>query len=244
MQLGNFTEREVIQGDKLSAKENVDKPMVVLVREHRTGIKTRHNQDPNEPGRYKPEGGEGVHVDVGMVATNEVFVDVLWMGGAIVDSLSPYVGQAVPVKLYWKPSDKGGNPYISVRPLDGNELLLAQQWAAANPMRFDAERQQRAAQAAAQPAVQVPGAPATPPSWAVPPAAPAPTPAPAVVPGPIAATPAQVAQQWAPVAPAQQAAPATPPPAPAPAAAVANINDPAVQALLAQIAGGQVPPPA
>jgi hypothetical protein len=260
LQLGTFTEREAgPQGDKLSARDNVDKPLIVVVREHRTGIKTIHNQNPQEPARYKPDGGEGVHVDVALIAENRVFVDVLWMGGAIVDSLSPYVGQVLPVKLYWRASEKGGNPYVSVKPLDGPELVLAQQWAAANPTRFDAERQQRAAAAAAQPTAGVPGAPTTPPEWAMPAAAPAvgtPAPAPAqqpvaAAPGPIAGIPAEMytaaqqyfaAQQSAAPAPAAPA-PAAPTPAPAPAPVAAT--DPTVQALLAQIAaGGQLPPTA
>ncbi|GAA0632445.1 hypothetical protein GCM10010174_61890 [Kutzneria viridogrisea] len=210
MQLGQFTEREPAQGDRLSAKENLNKPMIVLVREHRTGIKTAHNSDPNERG-YKPDGGDGVQVDVALVGTNEVYLDVLWMAGAIVDNLAPYVGQAVPVKLATATSAKGA-AYITVKGLDGAQLAQAQQWAAANPNRFEQERAQRAAQAAAAPTPQVPGAPAAPPAWAAP--APAATPPPA--------------------------APAAPPAATgAPAAA---LQDPAVQALLAQLAGGQLPP--
>lgn len=209
MQLGNFTEREAgPQGDRLTAKDNVDKPMVVLVREHRTGIKTKFNSDPNQQG-YKAEGGEGVQLDIAVLATNEVFIDVLWMNGAVVDNLAGYVSQAVPIKLAWQPSVKGGNPYLTVKPLEGQELALAQQWAAANPTRFETERAQRVAQAA-QFQQQTPQA------------APAPVTQPPV---------AQPVQQYA-----------APTPAAVPAQQVADVNDPAVQALLAQIAGGHLPP--
>jgi hypothetical protein len=214
MELSTFTERERSDGDRLQAKEAVDRLLVVLVREHRTGIVTK----------FKPDGGEGVTVDVADVRTNEVWIDVLWMNGAVVDNLAPYVGQPVAIKLVWTPSASGGNPYIGVKALEGAELAAAQQWAAVNPTRFDQERSQRAAAAASDEAQQIPGAPAQPPAWVPQPA----TPAPAAAPLPPAA----------PVPPAA----ATPQPAPANPAPVADPNDPAVQALLRQIAGGQLPP--
>lgn len=186
MQLGTFTPRTHSEGDSFPAKEAVDRSLIVLVREHRTGIVTK----------FKPEGGDGVVVDVADTATNSVWIDVLWMNGAVVDNLAPYVGQPVAVKLEWVASSKGGNSYISVVPLEGAVLAQASAWAAANPNRFDLERQARAAKAS-KPA-------STPPV----PAAPSAPPAPAA--------------------------------APAPATTV-NVNDPAVQALLAAIAGGQAP---
>lgn len=257
MELGSFEPRSAGDGDRWQAQEAAERPLVVLVREHRTGIVTQ----------YSPNGGEGVVIDVADVRVNQCWISVLWMNQAIVDNLAPYVGQPIAVKLVWTPS-KSGNKYLAVQPLDGPELALAQQWVASNPTRFDLERQQRAAAAAAQPTVQVPGAPTTPPEWAVPaagqtPATPLPVAAPqpaAVTPGPIAQIPQGVAataeqmyaaaQQY--LASQQVAAPA---PAPAPAAvpvqqatapavtpAPAAAIDPTVQALLAQIAaGGQVP---
>lgn len=168
MQLGTFTPRSFdSDGDQLSAKDAVDRPIVVLVREHRTGIKTKFNSDPNKNG-YKPDGGDGVTVDVADIRTNEVWLDVLWLNGAVVDNLAPYLGQTVPVKLIWQASNKGGNNYITVIPLDGQDLALAQQWALTNPHRFDTERATRAQQtsAAVTPAAS---APAVAPGPAVPP---------------------------------------------------------------------------
>lgn len=213
MQLAGFTKREPVTGDRLPAKEAADKPLVVLVREHRTGIKTKYNNDPARPG-YKPEGGEGVQLDVADLTTDSVFIDVLWMNGAVVDNLAPYVGQALPVKLVWTASAKGGNAYLTVEGLDGAELAKAQAWAVANPNRFDTERAQRQANAQSftQPAVTA-------------------------QPGPIAAMPQQFATngaQLATVPPAQ----AKPAPAPNNHGAV-DVTDPAVQALLHQIASGQ-----
>lgn len=259
MELGSFEPRSAGDGDRWQAQEAAERPLVVLVREHRTGIVTQ----------YSPTGGEGVVIDVADVRANQAYVNVLWMNQAIVDNLSPYVGQPIAVKLAWTPS-KSGNKYLAVQALDGAELAQAQQWAAANATRFDLERQQRAAAAAAQQTAGVPGAPATPPEWAVPAATPTPVAAPApvvaqpvaVTSGPAAgispdlyaaaqqylaaqqsATPAPAAPAAAPPAPAtvpvQQATPPVATPAPAAAA------DPTVQALLAQIAaGGQLPPTA
>lgn len=239
MQLGNYAPPSRVDGDVLQARDAVDRPLVVLVREHRAGIVTK----------FKPDGGEGVTLDVADIRTGEVWIDVLWMNGAVVDGLAPYVGQALPIKLVWTPSAKGGNPYISVQALTDGDLGMAQQWALANASTFDTVRAQRQAQAANP---QVPGAPATPPAWVPQPAAPAPA-----APGPIANTPAQVAQQWAgvgqqlaapapaPVAPAAMVQPPVAPAAPAPTANGAlNPNSPEVAALLAQLAGGQTPPTA
>jgi hypothetical protein len=204
MELKPFTERERSDGDRLQAKEAIDRPLVVLVREHRAGVITQ----------YKPDGGEAVVVDVADVRTNEVWIGVMWMNGAVVDNLAPYVGQPVAVKLVWTPSASGGNPYIGIKGLDGADLAVAQQWVAANPNRFDQEHQRRAAAAASTEAPQVPGAPSQPPDWAVQPAAPPPA-ATAPQPAPVAAAPAPV-----------------------------DPNDPAIQALLRQIAAGNQAPPA
>lgn len=134
MELGTFTPRDNTNyGDALPAKEAADRPLVVLVREHRTGIITK----------FKPEGGDGVVVDVADVTTDETWIDVLWMNGAIVDSLAGYIGQPVAIKIVWTPSKSGGNAYLNVAALEGPELALAQQWAKTNTDRFDTERATR-----------------------------------------------------------------------------------------------------
>lgn len=206
MELGTFTPRprEEMIGDKLQAQEAVDKALVVLVRQHKNGIKTKFNQDPQDRG-YKPEGADGVVVDVADVTSNTVYIDVLWLNGAIVDNLSPYVGQALPIKLAWTASQGGGKPFIGVQQLDGAQMVAAQQWATANPTRFDTERAQRAANVAAHEAQAAPAV-----------AAPA-------------------------LQPVQLGAPAPAPVVAAPAAAPAalNPNDPAIAALLAQLAAQQ-----
>lgn len=199
MELGTFTPRtndDMIMGDKLSASDAIDRPFVILVREHRTGIVTK----------YKPDGGDGVIVDVADVSTNEIWIDVLWMNGAIVDNLANYVGQPVAVKLVWKAPTKGGNSYVAVVPLEGTELALAQQWATANSSRFETERAERVKQ-------QANGTPDT----TTAPTAPAATSTPTVTP------------QHAP-APTATAAPSTDD------IAAAAAQNPQIAALLAQLA--------
>lgn len=177
MELGTFEPRprEDIMGDQLQAKEAVDKPLIVFVRQHKTGIKTKFNSDPKLQG-YKPDGSDGVIVDAADVTTNEVWIDVLWLNGAIVDNLIPYVGQAVPIKLAWQAPAGGGNSYIVVTPLADQQLQQAQQWATANPTRFDDERARRQAEANAN-GTPAPAAPALATVPMGQPAAPTPAPA-------------------------------------------------------------------
>lgn len=133
MELGSFAPVERGNGDQLPAKEAAGRTLVVLVREHRTSITTK----------YKPEGAPGVIVDLVDVDQDAVWCDVLWMNGAIVDNLAPYVGSAVPITLSWSASQSGGYPYLSVSALEGTPQTQAEQWAAANPTRFDEERASR-----------------------------------------------------------------------------------------------------
>jgi hypothetical protein len=205
MELGTFAPRprEDMVGDQLQAKEAVDKPLIVFVREHRHGIKTKFNQDPSNTRTYKAEGTDGVVVDAADVSTDEVWIDVLWLNGAIVDNLAPYVGQAVPIKLVWQAPANGGNSYIVVAPLTDTQLVQAQQWAAANSTRFDTEREQRRANLAAH-----------------------------------ETEPAPTNGGLAPV-PMGQGTPTPMTPAPAAGSAALNPNDPAVAALLAQLAAQQ-----
>lgn len=228
MQLDTYTPPAHEEGDRLPAKEMAGRPLIVAVREHRTGVKTKFNSDASDPARYKPEGGETIGLDVVDLSTNAVYIGVAWFSGAIVDGLKPYVGQLLPIKLVFTAGKLGGNPYLAPEPLTGPELAAAQGWAANNPQRFEVERATRAAQQAAS----------TTNGYAVAPAA-VHTQAPAYTP----VTPVNAA---APAAPLTYTAPVTTQvsvPPPATSAPAYDPNDPAVQALLAQIASGQFPVP-
>lgn len=235
MQLDTFVPPTREDGDRVPAKEMVGRPLIVQVREHRTGVKTQYNSNPQDTARYKPEGGEAVLLDVADLSSNTVYLNVLWFNGAVVDSLKGYVAHTLPVRLFYDSPKSGGNgnPYLNVEPLAGAELAAAHQWATSNPDRFERERAARQAQAQAAAAgttggmPPIPGAPSQPPVWAqqpitVPPTATAPTTAQPVTPLP--STP-----------PPPPFTPPASPPAPAGAGGV-DPNDPAIQALLAQLA--------
>jgi hypothetical protein len=147
MELGNFVPPEMTAGDRLEARSMENKPMVALVTKRREGIKTKFNQDPKDKS-YSPEGEPGLFLDLVDLTTGQVYVDVMWMNGTIVDQMSAYVGQPLPVKLVKTASQKGGLPYLAPQMLDGTELAYAQQWAAANGTAFDDARARKMAEAA------------------------------------------------------------------------------------------------
>lgn len=187
MQLGTFIP-PISEGDRLAAQDHVNKPSVVVVKEIRSGIKTKFNSDPKDK-NYKADGGDAVILDVADLATGTVSIGVMWMNPTIVDSLRDYVGQTLPIRLVWTQSKSGGNPYLSVEPLAGNDLMVAQGWASANPTRFDTERAARAqANGTTAATQQPPPGYANLPTLAATMATPAPAPAPA--PAPVTVAPA------------------------------------------------------
>jgi hypothetical protein len=143
---------------------------------------------------------------------NTVYCDVQWMAGAVCDNLEPFVGApAMPIKLVSLRNKNNTFNYITVQPVEGQELQYCNQVFASDPTRFDreyAQRQAQAAQQAAAPAYQAggfqpmqvqptqPQQPSAGPPWQQQ-AAPAAAQfqAPPGQPGPIAQIPAQVAQQ-------------------------------------------------
>lgn len=223
--------------DNLKASDCADQavPLLVRVNEYKTHLKTKH----------APNGdGEGVSVDVVNLRTNEVFVNVLWMGGAVRDQLRDYAGngQLLPIKLIWDTSDNG-NAFVTPEALEGAEFQHAANFVQQYPTYLDdqknaklaawkAQQEQNAGQPASAPAFPALSGPA--PQAA--PAAPAPAATPAPAPAPAAPVAQPVPAQAAP-APAPAAAPA---PAPMPVAAVppapaGQVTDNDVDALLSQL---------
>lgn len=142
---------------------------------------------------------------------NTVYCDVQWMAGAVCDNLEPFVGaSAMPIKLVSLRNKNNTFNYITVQPVEGQELQYCNQVFASDPTRFDreyAQRQAQAAQQAAAPAYQAggfqpmqvqptqPQQPAAGPPWQQQAPAAAQFQVPPGQPGPIAQIPAQVAQQ-------------------------------------------------
>lgn len=98
---GTYTEPET--GDQFKPAENYNVPLLVKVRQRKEGIVTTNT----------PEGGPGVICDVVNLTTNEVLRSVLWMGGAIVDGLTPFANGA-PLVIRFEPrKSNSGRTYPS-----------------------------------------------------------------------------------------------------------------------------------
>lgn len=184
MQLNTYVRPAQAGGDQFQANKNTDKPLIIMPREHRTGMRTKH----------APNGdGQGIVGDVVDIRSNAVFIGALWMGKAVVDQLAPSVdpsgNAAFPVKFTWAAPANGGNAYIVVTPLEGAELAEAHAWAQGNSGRVEAEREERKTRAAQAPAPTAPALPNL--GQALNMAAPAQTPAPAAQ-APVAGLPAGV----------------------------------------------------
>lgn len=86
------------EGDAFKPKEHYDKPLLVKVRERKEGIITEFTPEP---------GGPGVIVDLVDLTDGNIYRDVLWMGGAIVDGLTPYVGKVMVIRFEAKKANTG-----------------------------------------------------------------------------------------------------------------------------------------
>lgn len=194
-----------LDGDQLKPSDVTDHPLIVKVYERRDNLTTK----------FKPEGdGSAVLIDVLDMATNQVYINVMWFNGALVDNLSGYAKQdALAIKLVEKRSKATGNNYLVPQALTDNDLATAMKWAQAKPHIFEETRDERGierhggplgggqlppAGAAPAPAAQAPAA--QPPAAAQPPVeqafdtswpdTPSEAAAPAAAPAPDAAPPA------------------------------------------------------
>lgn len=231
--LGQFVKTQTgTFADSYAAKDaaNNNTPMLVRVNEYKTDLKTKY-----------VDSGEGVSVDLidlqrfSQDPVGSVFVNVLWMGGAVRDQLKPFVGsgQILPLRLVWQATQNGTGQFVMPEPLEGDWLTYAQQVfaqdqefidkvKAAKKAKFDQEQ-------AANPGPQVQAvAPAALPPMQV---AAVNSPAPQQ---PVAAPPAQAAPVQQVAAPPVQApamqAPVAAPPVQAPPVAAPPVQPPAMQA--------------
>lgn len=259
MSLGQFVKQtQNVMADSYVARDHVDRPLIVFVREYKTGMKTKHAQDGS---------GEGVVVDVldlMLLSQNQpcVFINVLWMGTAVRDQLKNYVpqpgaeAQALPIMLQWQTPQGQGMQFISPVQLEGDWLQYAasvhEQW----PTFVSDERNRKMAQWQAEAAAagqQQNGQPQGPPLPALSgpapqvqqPVAQAPPVQAPVQAAPVAAPPVQAPVAAPPAAPAAQfsAPPVSAPPV-APQAPVAAPAMTAPQAPPAPPVAAQVGPPA
>lgn len=239
--LGNFVPKPAQTGDQFQARFAIGRPLLVQVVAV-DGARSVKDQQSGATVTKKAvtvnvwdlAGGQISVTDNGAPvhgAPNSVYCNVMWMAGALVDNLEPYVG-APPMPLIIN-SVKGKKNFNYLTPvaIEGPMLQQVQAVFAADPTRIDREAMAKAQAAAAQSAapayqqsgfqpMQVqPSAPAQQNGYApqggqypmqqVPAAAQ--FQAPPGQPGAIANIPAQVAQQWAPVDQAMQQAQFQPP---------------------------------
>lgn len=155
MTLGTFQPRARVQGDKLNLQQYAGRPLLVRTMEYVPDFASQAYPNP------KPV----VFADVVDLITGQIFINVLWGAGAVVDNLKDKTGteEVVPVKAGNVTSPKSGRSYIALFPLESGELDAAVGWYDANWAHVDATRAQRmAAAAAAAPAAGVPAPAAAP----------------------------------------------------------------------------------
>lgn len=136
MQLNTSFEMSAgLDGDQLKPSDVTNHPLIVKVYERRDNLTTK----------FKPNGdGSAVLIDVLDMATNQVYINVMWFNGALVDNLSGYAkGDALAIKLIEKTSKSTGNSYLVPEALTGDDLGTAQKWAAAKPKLFEETRDER-----------------------------------------------------------------------------------------------------
>lgn len=124
-----------LDGDQLKPSDVTDHPLIVKVYERRDNLTTK----------FKPEGdGSAVLIDVLDMATNQVYINVMWFNGALVDNLSGYAKQdALAIKLVEKKAKSTGNNYLVPQALTDNDLATAMKWAQAKPHIFEETRDER-----------------------------------------------------------------------------------------------------
>lgn len=149
-----FTRPQFEDGDTFKPSENVGKPLIVKVRERKEGIVTDFTPAP---------GGPGVVLDLVDLTTGQVSRAVLWMNGALVDGLTPYVGgQPLVIKLAWIQGKS--QKYVGIEPGNEQEIAYAMQWVSQNGDPFavqlgtvqQGQPTQQSAPAQQQPVQQVP----------------------------------------------------------------------------------------
>lgn len=89
--LGQYNKPQGSQGDRIQAQQMVDRPILVKVIRSEWKNKTKFSEN----------GGEAVFFDMIDLSTNAVYIEVMWMAGAIVDGLKQYAGDGnvYPVKV-------------------------------------------------------------------------------------------------------------------------------------------------
>ena len=121
MAFATYQPPERSDGGTFKPSEHIDAPLIVAVREHKTGIVTE----------FSPDGKDGVIIDVCDYTAGDVATDVLWMNGALVDGLKGYLGQTLVIRLVWA-KGKSGRDYVTIAQATAAELSGAEAHVKAN----------------------------------------------------------------------------------------------------------------
>jgi hypothetical protein len=147
---GTYTAPEVTEGDQYRPYENYGKALIVKTKQRKEGIITKNS----------PDGGPGVIVDLVELDSGEVFRDVLWMSGAIVDGLSQYANKEVVVITFEPRQSKNGRTYPSPVNASDADIARARQYYATHGDPFAPKFGSLTEPAPAAAVASVPGMPA------------------------------------------------------------------------------------
>jgi hypothetical protein len=140
MTLQNFQPKARITGDKMDLRNYFGRPLLVRVTEFVPDFTSQSFPTP------KPV----VFADVVDLASGQIFINVLWGGGAVVDNLKEHAGTDVVLPLMAQNAvGSAGRNYIALTALDDSTAALAGQWYQQNWGVVEQTRQQKMAQAAA-----------------------------------------------------------------------------------------------
>lgn len=134
MTLGNFQPRQRISGDKMQFGQYIGRPLLVRTNEYVPDFSSQAYPTP------KPV----VFCDVVDLLSGQIFINVLWGGGAVVDNLKETAGTEVVLPVMpGHATAKGGRTYQTLNALEGDAAALAQGWYQRFWGNVDAERTKR-----------------------------------------------------------------------------------------------------
>lgn len=153
MALGTYTQKARIESDKLDLRDYYGRPLLVKVREFRTGFTSQRFPNPKDvvivdavdlmaAAQAVQQGRTPSTVEDG------VYIGPLWGGGAVVDNLKDNAGRDITLPVMAvKAKAARGNDYIALAALEGQAQALAEAIYQRYPNLLDEARNAREAKA-------------------------------------------------------------------------------------------------
>lgn len=140
MTVGQFIPKTRISGDKMPYATYLNRPLLVRVNEF----------VPDFSSQQYPTPGPVIFADVVDLYTGQIFINVLWGAGAIVDNLKDTAGTetAMPVAIVQRNNKGNTRQYFTLAGLEGDLHAAAVQWYNTNWAAVNAERAKREAMVA------------------------------------------------------------------------------------------------